>query len=192
MRIILLGPPGAGKGTQAQKLVERLKVPHLSTGDMFRQAIAANTAVGQTAKGYMDAGQLVPDEVVLALVEQRLEQTDCAVGCLLDGFPRTVKQAEALDKYFASRGKPLDGVIELTVDEEELIRRLMARGRGDDQPEVIRERMVAYHRQTKPLSDYYRQRRVLVEIDALGTVDEVFSRLTKAVDKLAAGKTRKS
>ncbi len=192
MRIILLGPPGAGKGTQAQKLVQRLKVPHLSTGDMFRQAIAAGSAVGQTAKGYMDAGQLVPDEVVLALVEQRLEQPDCSVGCLLDGFPRTVKQAEALDKYFAGRGKPLDGVIELTVDEEELIRRLMARGRGDDQPEVIRQRMVAYHRQTKPLSDYYRKRGVLVEIDALGTVDEVFSRLTAAVDKLATGKTWKS
>jgi adenylate kinase len=191
MRIILLGPPGAGKGTQAQKLVERLKVPHLSTGDMFRQAIAAGTPVGRTAKGYMDAGQLVPDDVVLNLVEQRLQQSDCAAGCLLDGFPRTVKQAEALDAFLAGRKTPLDGVVELRVDEEELVRRLMGRGRGDDQPEVIRERMAAYHRQTKPLTDYYQRRGILVAIDALGSVDEVFGRLSAAVDKIGAGKAAK-
>lgn len=189
MRMILLGPPGAGKGTQAQRLVQRLKVPHLSTGEMLRQAIAAGSAVGQTAKRYIDQGQLVPDEVVLDLVTQRLEAPDCSAGCLLDGFPRTVKQAEALDEYFARRGTQLDGAVEMQVDEVELVRRMIARGRGDDQPAVIRERMATYHRQTKPLVDYYQQRGSLASIDALGTVDEVFNRLTAAVDRLAARKS---
>ena len=192
MRIILLGPPGAGKGTQAQRLVEQLKVPHLSTGEMLRHAIAANTPVGQTAKAYIDQGKLVPDEVVVDLVAQRMEQPDCSVGCLLDGFPRTVKQAEELDAYLARCGMPLDGVVEMQVDEEELVRRMLARGRGDDQPDVIRERMATYHRQTKPLVDYYSKRGSLETIDALGTIDEVSQRLIDAVNRLAARKSVKS
>jgi adenylate kinase len=184
MRLILIGPPGAGKGTQAQRLVEQLGVPHLSTGEMLRQAISQGTPVGMYAKKFIDAGQLVGDDTMVELVGQRLDQDDCASGCLLDGFPRTVVQAEKLDEYLRQHGAPLDGVIEMKVDEEELVRRMIARGRSDDKPEVIRERMATYQRQTAPVSDYYRKRGLLESIDAMGTVDEVSARISAALERL--------
>jgi adenylate kinase len=184
MRLIMLGAPGSGKGTQSERLVEHLKVPHLSTGEMLREAIERGSTTGLHAKHFIDQGLLVPDETVLNLVTQRLEQPDCASGWLLDGFPRRLSQAEALDAVLKHTGKPLSGVLELTVDDEEVMQRMIARGRSDDQPDVIRQRMVTYHEQTQPLSDYYRHHRLLESIDAMGAVDEVFARLLTAVEKL--------
>src|SRR5262245_50552318 len=182
MRLVLLGPPGAGKGTQAQRLVQQFGVPHISTGEMLRQAIDKGTATGLEAKQYIDSGQLVPGQVMVDLVCGRLDQPDCAAGFLLDGFPRTVAQAEALDAYLLQRKIPLDAALDVHVDEEELIRRLIARGRDDDQPDVIRQRMFAYREQTMPVSAYYRQHGNLHTIDAVGTPDEVFSRLLAVVE----------
>jgi adenylate kinase len=185
MRIILIGPPGAGKGTQAHSLSSYLRVPHLSTGDLLRKEIQTGAALGKTAKAYIDAGRLVPDELVLEVVEHRLDQPDCAPGCLLDGFPRTVPQADALGRYLKRNGKPLDAVFEMQVDEEEIIQRLSRRERSDDLPEVIRERMAAYRRQTEPLLDYYRSQNLLHPIDAMGTVEDVSGRINAVVDQLA-------
>jgi adenylate kinase len=186
MRLIMLGPPGAGKGTQSQLLVRHLNIPHLSTGEMLRTAITQGTDVGLHARQFIDQGLLVPDDTVLNLVSQRLEQADAAGGWLLDGFPRRVSQAESLDEFLARRQTPIDGVIELHVDENELIERMVARGRSDDKPEVIRERMETYRRQTAPLTDYYRQRQLLKSVEAMGTVEEIFSRLLNTVQQLPA------
>ena len=165
MRLILLGPPGAGKGTQAQRLVQKHGIVQLSTGDMLRAAVAAGTPVGLRAKSIMDAGQLVPDEVVVAIIADRIDQADAKRGFVLDGFPRTVPQAQALDRLLAERGLKLDGVIELKVDEGILLKRIetrvaemTARGeklRADDNPEVLKGRLAAYRAQTAPLTDYY-------------------------------------
>jgi adenylate kinase len=182
MRIVFLGPPGAGKGTQAQQLKDYLKVAHLSTGEMLRQAQDVGTEMGLEAARYMNAGKLVPDAVVVGIVGDRLEAKDCAHGCLFDGFPRTVPQAEALDGMLAERAKPLDLVIALDVAEPELVGRLLARGRPDDDPETIRERFRQYHRLTEPLLEYYRGQKILRQIDAEGTPEEVFARVRDAVD----------
>ena len=182
MRIIFIGPPGAGKGTQAEKMIDQYKLAHLSTGDMLRAARDAKTEVGLKAEQYMSAGQLVPDEILIAMIAERLEKDDCRQGYLLDGFPRTIAQAEALDAMLAEKKTPLDVVLELQVPEEELFRRLAGRGRADDKPEVIRERLVAYTNQTSPLLDYYSSKGLLKSVDGLGSVDEIFAQIVNVLD----------
>jgi adenylate kinase len=185
MRIIFIGPPGAGKGTQAERIVATYRLAHLSTGDMLRAARDAKTEIGQKADGYMSRGQLVPDEIIIAIIANRLEDPDCGSGYLLDGFPRTIAQAEALDAMLRQRSTPLDTVLELDVPEDELFRRLAGRGRTDDKPEVIRERLVAYRQQTAPLLDYYARQGLLQKVNGLGTVDEIFARVKTELDRLA-------
>ncbi len=186
MRIVLIGPPGAGKGTQAERLVERYNLAHLSTGDMLRAARDAQTEVGRKADPYMSQGQLVPDEIILAIVAERLQTPDCQRGYLLDGFPRTMAQAEALDRLLAEQNTPLHAVLELQVPEEVLFERLAGRGRTDDQPEVIRQRLASYRRQTEPLLAYYAKARLLETIDGVGAVDDIFKRVEAVLDRFAA------
>lgn len=185
MRIVFIGPPGAGKGTQAERIVERYKLAHLSTGDMLRAARDAQTAVGKKAEEYMSSGQLVPDEIIVEIINERLADPDCREGYLLDGFPRTIAQAEALDKMLAEKGTPLDVVLELKVPEDELFQRLAGRGRADDTPEVIKQRLVAYRDQTSPLLEYYEKAGLLKTIDGLGTIDEIFQRIQTVLDPMA-------
>ncbi len=185
MRMVFIGPPGAGKGTQAERLVKSYGMAHLSTGDMLRAARDAKTEVGVKAEKFMSTGALVPDDIIVAIIAERLESPDCEGGYLLDGFPRTIAQAEALDKMLAEKGTPLDAVLELQVPEEELFRRLAGRGRADDTPEVIRQRLVAYRKQTEPLLEYYGRGELLKNIDGLGTVDEIFDRAKGVLDAVA-------
>lgn len=180
MRIILLGPPGAGKGTQAIKLAAQLGVPQISTGDLFRSNIAQGTELGRKAKGYLDAGDLVPAELTNALVADRIDEDDAAAGFILDGYPRSVEQAKALHEMLAARNTKVDAVLELRVSEDELLARLRERGRADDTAEVIHNRMSIYREETAPLLDYYQHEHDLHVVDALGTVDEVFARLLQA------------
>lgn len=183
MRLILLGPPGAGKGTQAQRLVEAYGIVQLSTGDMLRAAVAAGTPIGLKARDVMARGELVSDEIVVGIIEDRIAQPDCARGFILDGFPRTVAQAEALDAMLAGKGIALDAVIELKVDEAALIGRIekrvaemQARGepvRADDNAEALRKRLDAYRAQTAPVSAYYAGRGALKSVDGMAPIDEV-------------------
>lgn len=184
MRIVFVGPPGVGKGTQSQRLVKYLRIPHLSTGDMLRQAWQEKSDLGLLSQEYMAQGTLVPDPIMLQLVGRRLEAGDCQHGYLLDGFPRTLGQAQALDEFLRRRGTPLTTVLELKVDADELVKRLAGRRRDDDRPEIIRKRLDEYARQTAPLSDYYRQQGLVCEIDGSGTPDEVFARIKTFVDQI--------
>ena len=184
-RLLLLGPPGAGKGTQAELLVRRLGIPQISTGDMLRAAVTAGSEVGRKAEALMDRGSLVPDEVVIEVAERRLQEADARQGFVLDGFPRTAAQAEALDRILAELGTPLECCVVLGVDEEELVARLLRRasleGRSDDNEETIRSRMGVYREQTQPLIDFYRGRGLLREVDALGTIEEIAKRVEGAL-----------
>ena len=185
-RMILLGPPGAGKGTQATGLIERLGIPHVSTGDMLRAAVKAGTPVGLKAKAIMDSGELVSDEVVIGIAEERLSEDDAKTGFLLDGFPRTIAQAEALEGLLSKLGVELDCCLALTVDNDAVVERLLKRaeieGRADDNEETIRERMREYDNKTAPLLEFYSSRDRLIEVDGMGTIDEVGERITKALE----------
>jgi len=183
MRLILLGPPGAGKGTQAQRLVEKHGIPQLSTGDMLRAAVAAGTEVGKRAKAVMDAGELVSDDIVNAIVSERIDQSDCARGFILDGFPRTLVQADAVESMLNAKGIKLDSVIELLVDDKALVGRIVKRAeeaaaagqpvRKDDNPEVFEERLREYYKKTAPLTGYYYAKGTLRTVDGMLAIDAV-------------------
>jgi len=179
VRLVLLGPPGAGKGTQAAILSEKLGVPHISTGDLFRANIGQATPLGLEAKKYLDAGDLVPSEITNNMVKARVGEPDAANGFLLDGFPRTVDQAQALEAILAELNTKLDAVLSFIVDEDVVVERMLARGRADDKEDVIRNRLRVYREETAPLLDYYKDQ--LVTVDALGEVDEVNARALAAL-----------
>jgi adenylate kinase len=181
MRLILMGPPGAGKGTQAKYVAARFGIPAISTGDIFRANVSRGTQLGVEAKKYMDAGEYVPDEVTNRMVRNRIDEPDAEPGFLLDGYPRTLAQVEELDGMIGHTGHKLDAVVVLTVDEEEVVQRLLRRaqveGRADDTEEVIRRRQEVYAEQTEPLIGVYRGRGILHEVDGMGEVDEVTERI---------------
>jgi adenylate kinase len=192
MRLILLGPPGAGKGTQAQRLVDKHGIVQLSTGDMLRAAVEAGTPVGRKAEAVMARGDLVPDDIVVAIVADRIEEPDAAKGFILDGFPRTVPQAEALDRMLDAKDRKLDAVIELKVEEGQLLKRIekriaemQERGepvRADDNPETLKKRLAAYRVQTAPLTDYYAKKGTLKSVDGMASIPEV----SRAIDRILA------
>ncbi|PSC02583.1 adenylate kinase [Alsobacter soli] len=191
MRLILLGPPGAGKGTQAVRLVERLGIPQLSTGDMLRAAVAAETPIGLKAKAVMESGGLVSDDIVIGIVADRIEEADARKGFILDGFPRTVAQAEALDRMLQQKGLKLDAVVELVVDQDALVHRIVKRAedakaagqpvRKDDDPEVFKTRLAAYNRDTAVVSPYYEKTDRLKRIDGMQPIDAVTEAMKAAI-----------
>jgi len=187
MRLILMGPPGAGKGTQAKVIAERLSIPAISTGDIFRKNVTEQTELGVEAKRYMDAGDYVPDAITNAMVRDRIAEPDAADGFLLDGYPRTVSQVAELDAMLNDVGEQLDAVVVLTVDEDEVVQRLLRRagheGRADDTEEVMRHRQEVYAEQTTPLIKVYDERGLLVEVDGMGSVEDVTSRVFQALDE---------
>lgn len=186
MRLILMGPPGAGKGTQAKVIAAKFGIPTISTGDIFRANVSQQTPLGVEAKRYMDAGDYVPDSVTNGMVRDRINQDDARVGFLLDGYPRTVAQVDELDKMLAEQGAAIDAVVVLTVDQDEIVARLLHRaeteGRTDDTETVIRHRQDVYAEQTAPLISVYADRGQLTEVDGMGTVDEVSARVFSALD----------
>ena len=191
MRLILLGPPGAGKGTQAVRLVERLGIPQLSTGDMLRAAVAAGTPVGLKAKAVMESGGLVSDDIVIGIVADRIEEPDAKKGFILDGFPRTVAQAEALDRMLSEKGLKLDSVVELVVDQNALVHRIVKRAdeakaagqpvRKDDDPEVFKTRLAAYNRDTAVVAPYYEKTGKLKKVDGMQPIDSVTAAMKAAI-----------
>lgn len=189
MRLIILGPPGAGKGTQAEGIAERHGIPHISTGDIFRANIKNETPLGLKVKDILAAGGYVTDDITNEIVKNRLAEDDAKPGFLLDGYPRTGNQVEALDAMLAKTGHKLDAVIELTVDTEEVVQRLIKRaetsGRSDDTEEVIRERQALYVKETAPLAEAYTKRGLLTQVDGMGSIEEVAARIEGALDKVA-------
>ncbi|SUO97311.1 adenylate kinase [Suttonella ornithocola] len=177
MNIIFLGAPGSGKGTQATQLIEKYQLQHLSTGDMLRAEIAAESKLGLAAKKIMDTGELVSDDIVIGMIAKRLNQQ----GTLFDGFPRTIAQAEALDKLLAENGTQIDHVVYLDVDNEEIVQRMLARGRADDNEETIRNRLSVFELQTKPLIDYYQKQNKLRQIDGKGKVSDITHRISEVI-----------
>jgi adenylate kinase len=192
MRLVLLGAPGSGKGTQAARLKKELQVPHISTGDLLRAAVAAGTPLGRKAKAVMDAGQLVSDDIMLGMLEERLSQPDAKGGFILDGYPRNLAQVEALDGLLARIEQPLDAVVKLDVPAEEIVGRceirFKAEGRADDDPEVVRKRLDVYAEQTAPVADWYQRHDMLKTVDGVGELDAVFRRILAVLpgDRLAA------
>jgi adenylate kinase len=191
MYLILFGPPGAGKGTQAKILQDSLGLAQLSTGDMLRAAVAAGTELGKRCKAIMDAGDLVPDEVVIGIIAERLDKPDCAKGAIFDGFPRTVAQAKALDTMLAGRKSRIGAVIELKVDDDAMIGRMESRvrenpgaARADDNPETLRKRLKVYHQNTAPLLDFYRAQGKLSTVDGMAPITEVTHAVRRVLDKL--------
>jgi len=186
MKLLLIGPPGAGKGTQASKLSEVFGIPAISTGDIFRANVKNETPLGLEAKSYMDKGAYVPDELTNKLVRDRLQNPDCAEGFLLDGYPRTADQVEELDSILKETNSSLDAVIQLTADTNEVVRRLAKRaieqGRSDDTEDVIRNRLAVYEKETAPLISVYASRGLLIKVDGLGEIDDVTSRITEALN----------
>jgi adenylate kinase len=189
MRLIIMGPPGAGKGTQAKFIAEHFKIPAISTGDIFRANVSEGTPLGIKAKGFMDAGDYVPDEVTNLMVRNRIDDPDAARGFLLDGYPRTLSQVEELDGMIKFTGHQLDAVVCLTVDQDEIVSRLLQRaqveGRADDTEDVIRRRQEVYLEQTEPLIEVYHQRGIVVEVDGMGEVGDVTDRIFEALDVVA-------
>ncbi len=188
MRLIIMGPPGAGKGTQAKFIAEHFKIPAISTGDIFRANVSEGTPLGIEAKRYMDAGEYVPDEVTNRMVRNRIDEPDAVSGFLLDGYPRTLAQVEELDGMIRFTGHRLDAVICLTVDQEEIVQRLLQRaqveGRADDTEDVIRRRQEVYLEQTQPLIAVYGERGIVVEVDGMGEVSDVTQRIFAALDSI--------
>jgi adenylate kinase len=187
MRIVLLGPPGAGKGTQAAQVARRFRCANVATGDIFRANVAEGSELGRAAQEYMDRGDLVPDDVVIAMVMERLAEGDCQAGFVLDGFPRTVNQAEALDRRLVKLGTPLEAALSFDVTEEELLRRLAGRAaaehRADDAEQTIRHRLEVFAVKTRPLIDYYARRGLLVNVDAIGPIEVVTKRILDDLDE---------
>ena len=185
MRLVLLGAPGSGKGTQATRLREHLQVPHISTGELLRAAVAAGTPLGLQAKAVMAAGNLVSDEIVLGMLEERFTQPDTRNGFILDGYPRNLAQANALDALLVKIGQPMDIAVQLDVDQELLVERLAGRakaeGRADDSPDAVRNRLKVYEEQTAPVVDFYRNQGKLAHLDGVGSLDEVFNRILEAI-----------
>ncbi len=181
MRLLIVGPPGAGKGTQASVIAGKLGVPHIATGEIFRANVAQSTPLGSEAKSYMDAGELVPDSVTNAMVIERLQEPDALPGFLLDGYPRNAGQADVLGEFLADHGEQLDAVVQLVVDDEHVLERLRERahrqGRTDDTAEVIRHRLDIYHASTEPLVEYFRERGLLRIVDGIGSIDDVTARI---------------
>ena len=190
MRLVLLGPPGSGKGTQATRLKEKLGIAHISTGDLLRAEVAAGSELGKQAKAVMDAGNLVSDDILLGMLRSRLSQADVAKGFILDGYPRNVAQAQALDGVLAEIGQPLDAVVQLDVDADQLIERLAGRakeqGRADDNPESVRQRLQVYTEQTAPVVDFYAGRGTLARLDGIGELEEVEARIHAVLPKAHA------
>ena len=197
MNLILFGPPGAGKGTQAKILQEEWRLPQLSTGDMLRAAIVAESELGKRCKAIMDRGDLVPDEVVVGIIAERLDRPDCARGAVFDGFPRTVPQAEALDTMLAGRGSKIDAVIELRVDDEAMVGRMESRvkenpvsARADDNPETLKNRLGVYHRNTAPLLAFYGRQGKLKTVDGMGPIPQVAIEIRAILSAIGAHPAR--